>query len=112
MVRAEPTPLLLGLCIYGWMKGYLSLCLNMVSECRFSSKFKCLETAELNNYVHMSPNHAYPNGTSKDGMTSNGLTEKESEIWREFNPQCTARRVTRAMPELLVELEKRIKQMH
>jgi hypothetical protein len=86
MVRDKPTPLLLGLCIYGWIKGYRSLCLNMSSECRFSSKFKCLETAELNVYVRTLPNHAYPNGTSKDGMTSNGLTKKESEIWREFNP--------------------------
>jgi hypothetical protein len=28
----------------------------------------------------------YPNSTSKDGMMSDGLMEKESEIWREFNP--------------------------
>ncbi len=58
MVRDEPTPLMLGLCIYGWINGYCSLCLNMFSECRFSSKFKCPETVELNVYIRTLPNHA------------------------------------------------------
>jgi hypothetical protein len=28
-----------------------------VSECRFSTKFKCLETVELNVYIRTLPNH-------------------------------------------------------
>jgi hypothetical protein len=66
--------------VYLWLDKWLSQSMfEFVSECRFSSKFKCLETVELNVYVRTSPNHAYPNGTSKDG-TGKQRTDRERRV--------------------------------
>jgi hypothetical protein len=66
--------------VYLWLDKRLSQSMfEYVSECRFGSKFKCLETVELNVYLRTLPNHAYPNGTSKDG-TGKQRTDGERRV--------------------------------
>ena len=65
---------------YLWLDKRLSQSMfEYVSECRFSSKFKCFETVELNVYVRTLPNHSCMNSTSKDGMGKQ-RTDRERRV--------------------------------
>ena len=75
----EPTPLMLWLCILWLDKRLSQSMLDMFSECRFSSKFKCLRTIELNVQVRTLPANAYLNWGSKDGTMGDIRTRKVSE---------------------------------
>ncbi len=76
MVWDEPTPLMLGLCIYGWINGYLSLCLNLFLSADLALSLNVLRQLNLTSMYVPCPTMPIQTAQVKMAQESNRLTEK------------------------------------